>query len=97
MSHLAEPRSQHTGRIPLREKGQKKNRVFEVNEKLDIQVTTINSETQRKINYSFASEARTEVSDNRRHLSRAARYLRRLKSPTGPAAGPGGLAAAEHK
>lgn len=58
MSHLGQPGSQSTGHIPLR-KRDRKNRVFEVNEKLVIQVTTINSETQRKINYSFASEART--------------------------------------
>lgn len=41
-----------------KEKKQKNHRVFEVNEKLEIQVTTINSETLHKINYSFASEAR---------------------------------------
>lgn len=40
-----------------REEEKKKNGVFEVDEKLEIQVTTINSETLRQINYSFASEA----------------------------------------
>lgn len=40
-----------------RERKKKKHRVFEVSEKLEIQVTTINSETLHKINYSFASEA----------------------------------------
>ena len=43
--------------VPLRE-GDGKSRVFGVSEKLEIQVTTINSETLHKINYSFASEAR---------------------------------------
>lgn len=52
------------GAPSLKERGEsgkrrkkKKNGVFEVNEKLEIQVTTINSETLHKINYSFASEA----------------------------------------
>lgn len=64
-----------------------------MNEKLAIRVTAINSETRRRINYSFASEARTRVPGARRHLSPAARYRRRLRSricvPPPPAPGPG--------
>jgi hypothetical protein len=55
-----------------------------VNKKLEIKVTTINSETLHKINYSFASEARLQISDSRRHLSQAAQYPRRLKSQICP-------------
>lgn len=68
----------------FKERGEEKNGVFEVNEKLEIQVTTINSETLHKINYSFASEARMQISDSRCHLSRAAQYTRRLKSQIWP-------------
>lgn len=60
-----------------------------MNEKLEIQVTTINSETLHKINYSFASEARMWISDSRCHLSRAAQYTRRLKSQIFPRPPPG--------
>lgn len=53
-AHSLKEKGERVGR------GEKKtnHRVFEVNEKLEIQVTTINSETLHKINYSFASEAR---------------------------------------
>lgn len=53
-----------------------------MNEKLEIQVTMINSETLHKINYSFASEARMWISDSLCHLSHAVQYTRRLKSQT---------------
>lgn len=59
---FSSPASQNVpgaGAHSFKERGKKKVRVFEVNEKLEIQVTTINSsETLHKINYSFASEAR---------------------------------------
>lgn len=74
----------HPEHNPLRNRKRKKKRVFEVNEKLEIQVTTINSETLHKINYSFASEARMWISDSQCHLSRAAQYTRRLKSQICP-------------
>lgn len=54
---LGAPSLKERGKRERKEERKKKNGVFEVNEKLEIQVTTINSETLHKINYSFASEA----------------------------------------